>query len=261
MTRSMLDMVPIPAGRCWMGSNAWEPRTFEDERPRHKVALAAFELARVPVTQRQYRAVTGDNPSQIRGEELPVIHVSWLDAIRFCNALSEREHRAPAYRIVEEGEVTWDRSADGYRLPTEAEWEYAARGAGRLIYPWGNEPPSDQLCWDPHGGGDAVFDHRQGPCPVGRYRLGASPFGILDMAGNVWEWCWDWYGPYESSTVDAQMNPTGPAAGDARVVRGGSWILHDPEWVRAAVRHGEPPSSRRNVIGFRCARGSASGRA
>jgi formylglycine-generating enzyme required for sulfatase activity len=209
-------------------------------------------MGRVPVTQRQYREVMGKNPSSIAGDELPVINVSWEDAIRFCNALSERDGLTPAYR-VDGGEVHWDLSAEGYRLPTEAEWEYAARGHDGRIYPWGNAPPSDQLCWD---GDDNELGRgkRAGPSPVGMYPSGASPFGLLDMAGNVLEWCWDRYGPYRKM-MDPEVNPTGPAQGEFRVLRGGSWFSMSPVWVRAADREHHEPSWHGSRVGFRCARG------
>ncbi|WP_437537299.1 SUMF1/EgtB/PvdO family nonheme iron enzyme [Sorangium sp. So ce726] len=251
--RPRLDMVPIPPGRFWMGSDAGEPGAFDDQHPRREVVIAAFQMGRVPVTQRQYREVMGKNPSSIAGDELPVINVSWEDAIRFCNALSERDGLTPAYR-VDGGEVHWDRSAEGYRLPTEAEWEYAARGHDGRIYPWGNAPPSDQLCWD---GDDNELGRgkRAGPSPVGMYPSGASPFGLLDMAGNVLEWCWDRYGPYRKMT-DPEVNPTGPVQGEFRVLRGGSWFSMSPVWVRAADREHHEPSWHGSRVGFRCARGS-----
>ncbi|XXY47156.1 SUMF1/EgtB/PvdO family nonheme iron enzyme [Sorangium sp. So ce269] len=256
-SRPLLDMVPIPGGWFWMGSNAGEPGAFDDQYPRREVVVAAFEMGRVPVTQRQYREVVGKDPSTIQGDELPVIDVSWEDAIRFCNTLSERDGLTPAYRI-DGGEVRWDRSAEGYRLPTEAEWEYAARGSDGRIYPWGNTPPSDQLCWD---GDDNELGRgkRAGPSPVGMYPSGASPFGLLDMAGNVLEWCWDRYGPYPATTAP-EVNPAGPAEGEARVLRGGSWFSMNPAWVRAADRERHEPSWRGSRVGFRCARGAVKSR-
>jgi formylglycine-generating enzyme required for sulfatase activity len=116
--------------------------SFDNERQRHEVYLDALEMARVPVRQRDYEAVMGTNPSSIKGEELSVIFVGWKDAIRFCNAISESDGLKHAYH--EEGDaVVWDRSANGYRPPTEAEWEYAARGMDGRIYPWGMESPSN----------------------------------------------------------------------------------------------------------------------
>ncbi|WP_437310777.1 formylglycine-generating enzyme family protein [Sorangium sp. So ce388] len=251
--RPLLDMVPIPAGRFWMGSDAGEPGAFDDQHPCREVAITAFEMGRVPVTQRQYREVVGKNPSTIEGDELPVIDVSWEDAIRFCNSLSERDGLTPAYR-VDGGEVHWDRSADGYRLPTEAEWEYAARGQDGRIYPWGNAPPSDQLCWDGDNN-ELGRGKRAGPGPVGMYPSGASPFGILDMIGNVLEWCWDRHGAYQKMT-EPEVNPTGPAEGEFRVLRGGSWFSMSPSWMGAADREHREPLWRGSRVGFRCARGA-----
>ncbi|WP_438020357.1 SUMF1/EgtB/PvdO family nonheme iron enzyme [Sorangium sp. So ce315] len=251
--RLTLDMVFIPPGRFSMGSEAKEPGALDDQRPCREVVIGAFEMARVPVTQRQYREVTGKNPSTIEGDELPVIDVSWEDAIRFCNALSERDGLTPAYRL-EGGEVQWDRGADGYRLPTEAEWEYAARGHDGRIYPWGDALPYDQLCWSGHHDDALGRGKRAGPSPVGIYPSGASPFGLLDMAGNVLEWCWDRHGPYRKTTAP-DVNPTGPAEGEARVLRGGSWFSMRPAHVRVVYRARHEPSRRDDRVGFRCARG------
>jgi formylglycine-generating enzyme required for sulfatase activity len=237
-------------------------------------------MARVPVTQRLYREVTHEEPGTPKGDDLPINNVSWHDAVRFCNQLSEMERLAPAYRQKKDDWI-WDRSADGYRLPTEAEWEYAARGDDGRQYPWGNEPPSDQLCWSGTGNN---LGWRHGPTPVGAFPSGASPFGILDMAGNVMEWCWDRYGSYDAAHV---RNPVGAGGGIMarlvhgrphpdfrgirrwiqllreplrRVRRGGLWISERSSGVRAAHRDSGASTFRGTghrfgVVGFRCARG------
>lgn len=252
-----LTMVGIPAGRFWMGSPDDDAAATSNERPRREVRLSPFSMAKYPVTQRLYRAVTEQSQDEATGQ-LPVSPVSWFDAVAFCNRLSELMGLSPAYRI-EDREVTWLHNADGFRLPTEAEWEYAARGTDGRLYPWGNEPPvapllEQRLCWSGAGSATSILQKRVRPCPVGSYSKGASAFGLLDMAGNVWEWCWDYYGRYEPSK-GGEIDPAGPSAGTARVLRGGSFKVGTAARVRAATRNKFIASLRDSDIGFRCARG------
>ena len=246
-----IEMVRIPGGTFWMGSEYNEPDADNDERPRHEVTLSPFWMARVPVTQKLYREVMGENPGRPVGDDLPVNHVRWHNAIRFCNRLSRMEGLVLAYRELVD-EVVWHREADGYRCPTEAEWEYAARGSDGRIYPWGDEPPSNQLCWNGPGN-DLGQGNRRGPSPVGSYPSGASPFGLLDMAGNVREWTGDAIGSYDARK---QENPhRAPKTYEDRVVRGGFWIDTKASRVRSAVRSSNNAHDRMGYIGFRCARG------
>ncbi|WP_437969908.1 SUMF1/EgtB/PvdO family nonheme iron enzyme [Sorangium sp. So ce260] len=257
-----LTMMAIPAGRFWMGSADDELVAHADERPRREVRLSAFSMTRYPVTQRLYGAVMEQGQGQAAGQ-LPAVNVSWFDAAAFCNRLSEVMGLSPAYRI-EAGEVTWLHNTDGFRLPTEAEWEYAARGTEGRLYPWGNEPPAEppleqQLCWS---GAPAVrggLQPRSRPCPVGSYPKGASAFGLLDMAGNVWEWCWDRYDNY-ALPRDREIDPRGPPAGSARVLRGASFRVGTAFRMRAASRNKFMPSLHASDIGFRCARGATPAR-
>ncbi|AGP35217.1 SUMF1/EgtB/PvdO family nonheme iron enzyme [Sorangium cellulosum] len=254
-----LTLVAIPGGRFRMGSADDEALAQDDERPRREVRISSFSMTKGPVTQRLYREVMGQDDGQVFGD-LPVSGVSWFEAVAFCNRLSELMGFSPAYRI-EEHEVTWLRGADGFRLPTEAEWEYAARGNDGRLYPWGDEPPSappseQQLCWS--GAPGASLKARARPCPVGRYPKGASPFGLLDMAGNVWEWCWDYYDVYPPRT-GREIDPAGPRAGSARVLRGGSFRVGAASRIRAAARNKFLPSLRGIDIGFRCALGARYG--
>ena len=180
-----------------------------------------------PVTQAQYAQVTGEWPSTARGDRLPVEGVSWWDAVRFCNAWSHQEQLVPAYRLDPDGEgIDWDASADGYRLPTEAEWEHACRaGTGAARY-----GQLDDVAW--HRGNSQGRLH-----PVGGKQPNA--WGLFDMLGNVWEWCWDVY--------DAEVY------GTYRVLRGGGWF--DEHWsCRASVRRRSHPTFRIDDVGFRVAR-------
>ncbi|MCC6555064.1 MAG: SUMF1/EgtB/PvdO family nonheme iron enzyme [Polyangiaceae bacterium] len=249
-----LAMVKIPGGRFMMGSHEGERGASDDERPRREVHLSPFEMSRAPVTQRLYESVMRANPSRIEGDDLPIINVTWRGAVEFCNRLSALDGLSPAYQLDGES-VIWLRGTNGYRLPTEAEWEHAARGADGRIYPWGDDPPGRQLCWNGPGN-DEGQGSRIGPSPVGSYPDGASPFGLMDMAGNVLEWCWDWSGPYDP-TPSALTDPIGPPEGAARILRGGSWTIDYPAGVRAAHRFRLAVSSRFDFVGFRCARGPA----
>ncbi|AXB42935.1 formylglycine-generating enzyme family protein [Amycolatopsis albispora] len=211
-------MIAIPPGRV----------TLSDRRTQRSwaVALAAYRISAVPVTQQLYAAVTGEWPSAARGERLPVESVSWLDAVRFCNLLSERDGLAPVYQLEADAEdVEWDTGAGGYRLPTEAEWEHACR-AGSTGPRYG---PIDQIAWYRGNSGERVHE-------VGGKRPNA--WGLYDMLGNVWEWCWDVY--------DAEVY------GTYRVLRGGGWF--DEHWsCRASVRRRSHPTFRVDDVGFRLA--------
>jgi eukaryotic-like serine/threonine-protein kinase len=209
-----LNMSLIPAGTFWMGSP--DGLGAADEHPQRQVRVAAFCMDRIEVTVSSYdRCVSAGVCSPRSGgwsrgrPDLPATGVSWNDADAFCR---------------------WR----GGRLPTEMEWEYGARGTDGRMFPWGNEAPWRQLCWSRGDGG---------PCVVGRFGRGASPFGLFDMAGNVWEWTGSWY-------ASSDQGPTDEAF---RVCRGGAWGSSDPSWVRVALRVRIAPTSRDNNLGFRCA--------
>ncbi|TDC07336.1 formylglycine-generating enzyme family protein [Streptomyces sp. 8K308] len=217
-----MELVTVPAGRVTLSDRRTERRWSVD--------VAAFELAPFPVTQAAYARVTGEWPSAARGEELPVESVSWWDAVRFCDALSRSEGLTPAYRVDDGGEgVTWDRSADGYRLPTEAEWEHACR-AGTTGPRYGD---LDEIAWHRGNSGERVHE-------VGGRKPNA--WGLHDMLGNVWDWCWDQYDP--------------EVYGSYRVLRGGGW--YDERWsCRASVRRRSHPTFHTDDVGFRVARSVA----
>jgi sulfatase modifying factor 1 len=222
-------MMTIPPGQV----------TLSDRRTSRSwsVELAPYLLAAFPVTQAQYADVIGQWPSTARGDQHvaePVESVSWVDAVRFCNALSDREGLAPAYLFqadfhADADGVEWDASADGYRLPTEAEWEHACR-AGTTGPRYG---PLDEIAWYRNNSGGRIHD-------VGGKQPNA--WGLHDMLGNVWDWCWDIY--------DAQVY------GTYRVMRGGGWF--DEHWsCRASVRRRSHPTFRIDDVGFRLARSIA----
>jgi formylglycine-generating enzyme required for sulfatase activity len=215
-------MIPVPAG----------PVTLSDRRTQRSwlVELAPYELGAFPVTQAEYLEVTGERPSTSRGGRLPVESVSWLDAVRFCNTLSLREGLALAYRLVSGVEgvegVEREASADGYRLPTEAEWEHACRG-GTTGARYGL---LDEIAWYRGNSGERIHE-------VGGKQ--PNPWGLYDMLGNVWEWCWDVYDPEVYGTY--------------RVLRGGGWC--DEHWsCRASVRRRSHPTFQIDDVGFRIAR-------
>jgi formylglycine-generating enzyme required for sulfatase activity len=179
-----------------------------------------FYMGVCTVTQEQYGAVMGSNPSRFRAPANPTENVSWLDAADFCSALARR-------------------GAGGIRLPTEAEWEYACRAGTRTRFSFGDdESDLHRFAW--YLGNSDGRTHS-----VGTKQPNA--WGLHDMHGGVYEWCMDWYGPYAG---DDEENPTGPDAGSARAVRGGCWF-HDQDRCRAAFRHGTAPSYVYEIIGFR----------
>ncbi|MDR3221321.1 MAG: formylglycine-generating enzyme family protein [Candidatus Accumulibacter sp.] len=246
------DFVLIKGGTFLMGSPAKEPERGQDEI-QHRVSVRDFHLAQSEVTQREYEALMGSNPSESRGGERPVENVTWFDAVRYGNARSAREGLEPAYAI--DGEtVTWNQDANGYRLPTEAEWEYASRAGTTTPFNTGNTITDAQANFYNHYGynnnsSGRVIGGSQGvTVAVSSFR--ANPWGLFDMHGNVAEWCWDWYGAYGAT---GPSDPTGPATGAYRVNRGGGWNDF-PKHIRSAYRAATPPGNRVFNIGFRLAR-------
>jgi formylglycine-generating enzyme required for sulfatase activity len=233
----LIEMVRIPGGTFTMGSPAGEPDRFDNET-QHTVKLSAFRMGKHEVTQGQYQAVMGANPSRFdtsgSGEDparRPVENVSWYDAIVFCNRLSMREGLSPAYSISgstnpdswgtvpRSSNSTWDAveivpGSNGYRLPTEAQWEYACRAGTTGPFNTGENITTAQANYDgdhPYNNNAPGID-RGGTTPVGSFA--PNKWGLYDMHGNVWEWCWDWYDDYPSG---AQNNPVGPVSGSNRV--------------------------------------------
>jgi len=233
----------IPAGTFMMGSPLSDRDASDDEKPQHEVTISKpFELAIHPVTQGQYRAVTGQSPSHFKGEDsLPVENVSWLDAVEYCNALSRKEKRTPFYAISGTTVTVPNWNANGNRLPTEAEWEYACRAGSETRFSFLDERAIGEYAWYSENSGGKVH-------PVGLKK--PNSFGLYDMHGNVWEWCWDGYEAYKGSPV---IDPRGPSQAPNRVDRGGSWY-GTAGFARAAYRAGLQPGDRYGSLGFRVAR-------
>jgi formylglycine-generating enzyme required for sulfatase activity len=237
------DVAYIPPGEFEMGSPNSEVGRFSDEDLHHVRLTRGFELGVVPVTQALYGALMGTNPSGCNGDpvKLPVESISWFDAVRFCNAVSRGCGLPEAYNIGAgpEPTVSLDRASGGFRLPTEAEWEYAARAGTRHLFAGGDDLGA--LGWFQGNSGGRTQ-------AVGQKR--ANGWGLHDISGNVWEWCWDWRGAYPSGRV---VDPVGPASGSNRVFRGGSWRF-DPQYARVAFRYSFPPGYRNDGLGVRLLR-------
>jgi formylglycine-generating enzyme required for sulfatase activity len=228
----------IESGTYYMGS----PDTEEDRdinEMQRLVTMRPFHIGKYEVTQKEYQEVMGKNPSYFLGDNLPVENVSWFDAIEYCNALSRREGLPVAYTITGTGNnriVTWDQDSLGYRLPTEAEWEYACRAGTRTPYNTGNSINNRNQA--------NYFSN--GTRNVGSYP--PNNWGLYDMHGNVAEWCWDLYSNYNAS-LDNENNP----AENHRVFRGGSWFNLTMR-LRSAFRDHYFPNYRTVSIGFRVVR-------
>jgi formylglycine-generating enzyme required for sulfatase activity len=240
------NWVTIPPGTFWMGAQQWsknnrnyDPDAFVEEAPVHEVTLRGFSIGRFPVTVQEYGGFIAAKGYETRGHwgqggfgqfqepedwerqkqypNRPVVGLSWFEATAYCH---------------------WK----GGRLPTEAEWERAAKGPAGTRYPWGDEPPLDAS--------RANYGGRVGhPTPVCLYPKDNTPESLCDMLGNIYEWCADWYGPYEARHRE---NPPGAEHGGEKLLRGGSWY-NVPRSVRASVRDRSVPVLRVNNFGFRCA--------
>jgi formylglycine-generating enzyme required for sulfatase activity len=248
-----LDMVYIPGGTFTMGSAPEDEQAYEDEHPQHQVTVSDFFMARYLVTQPQYRRAMGQRiwhwhelhprrqPWYTLHPRVPVTDVSWFDAIALCNALSDQQGLQRCYVQVGDA-VLWDQEAEGYRLPTEAEWEYAARAGTTTRWGCGDAPTDlGRFAWYAANAGGRGH-------PVGTKQPNA--WGLADMAGNVYEWCWDRYGPYPAEAV---ADPAGPADGAWRVLRGGAY-WYGAGFLRSAHRNGLVPEFRRDDVGVRVVR-------
>jgi formylglycine-generating enzyme required for sulfatase activity len=256
------NFVRMNGATLLIGSPETEEGRDKDEL-QHEVTIGAFYISKYEVTQREYQEIMGNNPSNFKGSDLPVEQVNWYDAIEYCNKRSERDGLIPAYTINKirsdpgnlsgfdtiRWQVTWDRTANGYRLPTEAEWEYACRANTRTAFNTGANIITSLANFDgnnPYSGPKGIY--REKTLPVGTFSPNA--FGLYDMHGNVREWCWDWYGTYYP---EIRVSPSGPTTGSYRVARGGSWYdsaIH----LRSSYRDAYAPSYENNYLGFRIVR-------
>ena len=215
-------MIRVEGGIFTMGAKEGDSEAFTVEQPAHQVMLSSYSIGETAVTQALWEAVMGGNPSDFKGADHPVEQVSWDDCQEFIRKLNEKTNRK-------------------FRLPTEAEWEFAARGGNKSKgYKYAGSNDIDSVAW--YDGNSGAETH-----PVAQKQ--PNELGLYDMSGNVWEWCQDWYGKYSNNS---QTNPTGPESGDNRVVRGGSW--NDYAWsCRASCRIDYAPSIRSYDLGLRLA--------
>lgn len=231
------EMVYVPAGEFMMGCNeAVDKRCATNEKPYHKVYLDAYYIDKYEVTVAEYTACvkagkctlgnSGDfcNYGREDRQNHPINCVDWNQARTYCEWM-------------------------GKRLPTEAEWEKAARGTDGRVYPWGNIWNPRNANWDDNGREGGYTE----TTPVGSFAGGVSPYGAYDMSGNVWEWVSDWYdGGYYK--ISPSSNPRGPESGRFRVLRGGGWLSLNPNYLRASIRIRNVPDDTNGSVGFRCAR-------
>lgn len=255
------NMVLVKGGEFEMGGEG-----HEDERPLHKIQLNDFYLGKTQVTQALWRAVTDKDPEELAFPHLqrPVVGVSWYDCIEFCNELSMQQGLRPVYGTDKDREdpgnqnhsddqkwtITIIDDADGYRLPTEAEWEYAARGGPywrNHQYEFAGSTNKNEIAW-----WDLTSHNITQPCGL----RPPNPLGLFDMSGNVREWCWDWYGSgYYQINLNQKTTkqPMGPKSGSSRMARGGSW-LYDDVLLRVAYRDNDYPYDCDDNLGLRLCR-------
>ncbi len=237
---SGIEMVRLPGGRFTMGDE-----NEIDAKPRD-VVVSSFYIDKYLVTQQEYQRVMEKNPSRWKAGKNPVEQVRWSDAVRYCNARSRMEGLQPCYDLE-----TWQCNfgANGYRLPTEAECEYACRAGTKTMYFFGNEPSKlKDYAW---------FDENSGGKPRPTAQKQPNPWGLYDMYGNVWEWCNDFY-KVDYYQESPEENPKGPRTGETKVVRGGAWKF-SADSCRSGYRYNEDPGYADvcfgyDIYGFRCVR-------
>lgn len=215
-------MIPVEGGTFQMGATSEQKKPWDEEKPAHSVTLSSYSIGETEVTQALWQAVMGTNPSKFKGQNRPVECISWGDCQTFIQKLNAL-------------------TGKNFRLPTEAEWEYAARGGSNgKGYTYAGSNILDLVAW--YGNNSKSRTHTV-------KTKAPNELGIYDMSGNVWEWCQDWKGPYSLST---ETNPHGPALGSARVFRGGSWF-NSGRRCRSASRHSSTPTTKNRDLGLRLA--------
>ena len=239
----LLETISIPAGTFMMGSSEDDSDAWDNKKPRHRVTLSKdLQMMRYPISQYVWFSVLNDLPyCAFQGASLPVDNISWLDSVHFANRLSEFMGLEPVYLLSDSIEINWD--ANGWRLPTEAEWEYAARA--NHSYKFSGSNSLDEVGW--YGANSSGTTHA-----VGQKK--SNSWFLNDMSGMVSEWCWDWYGHYPQAD---QKDPKGPLFGTDRVRRGGSWssnIWH----AQVDFRYYGVPNKSRSRFGARFVRLDAS---
>jgi formylglycine-generating enzyme required for sulfatase activity len=230
-----LEMIAIPGGTFWMGSPANEAERGDNESPQHQVTVPSFFMGKYPLTQAQYQAIMGKNPAYFKGNNRPVENVSWDDAVRFCQKLSQR-------------------TGKNYRLPSEAEWEYACRAGTKTPFSFGDNITTDLVNYNGN------YPYKS--APKGKYReqttdvgtfpptFPPNPFGLYDMHGNVWEWCEDdWHENYIDAPTDGSAWNS-QSGSNTKLLRGGSWD-DLARYCRSAARNGDSRDFRYNYDGFR----------
>lgn len=256
--------IRITGGSFLMGSpedEAWR----SDDETQHSVTVSDFYMSPYEVTQKEYEDAMGNNPSSFSGDDLPVESVSWLDAVSYCNVRSQQEGLTSVY-VIDGQNVSWDRSADGYRLPTEAEWEYACRAGTTTPFYMENSPSAEEANYYghyPYGIEDNYFSQGNLEVKPGEYRettvavesFSANPYGLYNMHGNVAEWTWDIYGAYPDGK---QIDPIGADSGTRRVYRGGGWNDFAKN-MRSAYRAMMDQDKGSFNIGIRLVRNAVSG--
>lgn len=257
-----LTFIKVNGGKFLMGAQKddqslpnYDEVAFQNESPVHEVTLNDYYIGETQVTQRLWKAIMGEknNPSMFQGDDNPVENVDWFMAVDFCNQLSQRLHLTPVYMITEvlndgklHKEVKINKDANGFKLPTEAEWEYAARGGKSGGTKYSGSDNIDEVAVYVKNS----YDLGSNNSAYGTHKVKSkkpNSLGIYDMSGNVWESCQDWYGAYPSGSV---INPTGPDSGSGRVLRGGSWY-YSPQYCRVSARNGYDPFNRYYSRGFR----------
>jgi len=233
----MEQLVLIPAGTFQMGNDY----SYNRKIPAHTVTVNSFYIGRYPVTNKEYKLFRASHRGRWSEPDFPVEMVNWYDAIDYCNWFSDRSGLTGCY-TGSKYNMTLDINKNGYRLPTEAEWEYACRAGSDTDYYWGYEMNGD-YCWYLDNSEHKVH-------PAGQKK--PNNFSLYDMSGNVREWCWDWYNEdyYE---VSPSKNPTGPSEGSNRVIRGGCWCYTDRH-CQSCFRDHDHPDNPDECGGFRIVR-------